>query len=227
MGNEQLIDLSGKVAVVTGAGQSSGRTIALALAAQGAKVCLNDINPDSLRAVATEIESAGGTAMVYQMAVDKKMGIQTMFMEMLDQWERLDILVNTAHIPGKGSLIQLDEWNWDKILDVNLKGVFLCSQVAARVMQTQGEGGVIINLTQPFPQENRIAYQAAYSGLIGLTAASAADLTADNIRVMGVVYDEASGDLPAQLPTDITNLGGAILYLCTPEAASLSGQMLM
>jgi len=215
-------DLQGKVALVTGAGRGSGREIALKLAACGAKVCVNDINPDHVRSTVQAIQAAGGEAMEYLVSVDNKMGIQAMVMTLLEAWSRLDILVNQANVKASATLLDMDEWNWDKTLDVNLKGAFLASQVAGRVMREQGQGGVIVNLSKELPLARRTAYLASQMGLIGLTQAVAAELSPHGIRVnlLRRVMESPSSKL---LPVQITTVAEAVIWLC--QESTINGQV--
>jgi len=175
--------LAGKVALVTGAASQSGQAVALALAAEGARLALNDINPDRIAESASRVETAGGEALAVFADVSKKFPVQAMFNEIEDVWGRLDILVNNARVTPTKALLDMDEWDWRRTLDVNLTGVFVTTQVAARLMRQHGSG-VIVNVVQPPDgSSNQAAYRATVGGVRQLTAAAAEELGPLGIRV--------------------------------------------
>ena len=138
-------DLDGQVAIVTGAGRGIGRATALRLAREGVNVTVADINEGNANGVAEEIESAAGTAYPVTVDVTDKADTERMVAETISQFGKLDILVNNAGIAIIASLMDTDEAAWDALMNVNAKGVLLCSQAAARQMIDQGDGGRIIN----------------------------------------------------------------------------------
>jgi len=174
--------LKNKTAVVTGAGRGVGQAIALALGRAGARVVVVDVNPDAAQRTAAAITAAGGLAAVQTADVSNKMAVQTMLYAVLEQWERIDILVNAAHVTPGSSALKLDEWEWNRVVDVNLKGVFLVSQTAARAMKESG-GGIIFNVLRPMETSPHAAVLAAREGLVGLTAALAVEWAEFGVRV--------------------------------------------
>lgn len=173
--------LNNKIALVTGAGRGSGRRLALELAQAGATVVVIDLNPDAAEATASAITAAGGNALVYTVDVSNKLAVQTMIYTLLEQFARFDVLVNAAHIEPHTPALRLDEGEWDRTLNVNLKGVFLMSQMAARVMRETG-GGLIATVLRP-DDSPHAAVSAARAGLLGLSAALAAEWQPFNIQV--------------------------------------------
>jgi 3-oxoacyl-[acyl-carrier protein] reductase len=171
-----------KNAVVTGAGRGVGQVIALALGRAGARVAVVDVNPDAAQRTAEAITQAGGLAGAHTADVSNKMAVQTMLYAVLEQWERIDILVNAAHVTPGSSALKLDEWEWNRVVDVNLKGVFLVSQTAARAMKESG-GGLIFNVLRPMEISSHAAVLAAREGLVGLTAALAAEWAEFGVQV--------------------------------------------
>ena len=138
------MDLSGKVAIVTGAGQGIGRAIALRLAGAGADVAPVDINFASVEEVAKEIEGAGRKAIPIQADVSNNDQVQHMVGQTLRAFNQIDILVNNAGIVGKTApLTQLDESDWDAVIDVNLKGVFLCCKGVIDHMIQRRHGKIV------------------------------------------------------------------------------------
>jgi acetoin reductase-like protein len=138
-------DLEGKVAIVTGAGRGIGRAIALRLAQEGASVTVADLDEANAQTVAAEIAAAAGQAHVLRVDVTQKDDVEQMVEKTVDRFGRLDIQINNAGIGLVAPLMDTDEAAWDAQMNVNAKGVLLCSQAAARQMIAQGDGGRIIN----------------------------------------------------------------------------------
>ncbi|MER3544742.1 MAG: beta-ketoacyl-ACP reductase [Chloroflexota bacterium] len=239
------MQLSDKVALVTGAGRGIGRAIALGLAQAGARVAVNDINPDTAERTAREIRGGGGEAVAFAADVANKLAVHTLINGCLERWRRLDILVNNAGVEPKASILTMDEYDWDRTLAVNLKGAFLCSQFAGRAMREQG-GGVIVNIASigghKIPLKDRAAYCASKAGLVGFTRECAREFAAYGIRVNaicpGVIETEMTAPLrqnPEQMrkwledipqgrlgtPEDVV---GLVLFLCSEAAAYITGQ---
>jgi NAD(P)-dependent dehydrogenase (short-subunit alcohol dehydrogenase family) len=234
-----------KVVLVTGAGRGIGKAIAIAFAQAGARVAVNDINPESCAQTADEIRVSGRQALACHADVANKLAVQTMLIDVEDRWGRVDILINNAGVEPHQPILQLDEWDWNRTLDVNLKGAFLCSQSVGRMMQKQG-GGVIVNVASIAGRaaglRDRSAYVASKTGLIGFTKECAREFAAHNIRVNavcpGVIITEMTAHLrqnEAQLkkwlediplgrlgdPEDVT---GLVLFLCSDAARYITGQ---
>ena len=134
-------ELDGQVAIVTGAGRGIGRATALRLAREGASVTVADIDEANTNQVAEEIESAGGTAHAYTVDVTDRADTERMVAETVDRFGRLDILVNNAGIAVIASLMDTDEAAWDSLMNVNAKGVLLCSQAAVTADDRSGQRG--------------------------------------------------------------------------------------
>ena len=173
------------VALVTGAGRGTGQAAALALGAAGARVAVLDVNPDGAQAVADTISAAGGVARAGVADVSNKLAVQTALYDLLEAWERIDLLVNAAHVTPHSPALMLDEWEWNRTIDVNLKGAFLVSQTVARAMQTTG-GGAIFSVLRPEAASPHAAVRAARAGLLGLNAALAAEWGAFGVTVAAV-----------------------------------------
>ena len=135
--------MKNKIALVTGGGQGIGKAVALTLASYGAKVVVTDINRDRATATSKEILAMGEEGMAIAADVSVKEEVQSMIDETIQSYGRIDILVNCAGIIHSSLLIDLDEKMWDRVMDVNAKGVFLCCQLAAKEMMKVGAGKII------------------------------------------------------------------------------------
>lgn len=180
------MDLTDKVAIVTGAGQGIGRAIALRLAGAGATVVVADMNREVGEAVAQEIEALGRKSLVAEVDVSKLDQVQQMAQQSLETFNQIDILVNNAGIAGKtATLPDLDESDWDAVLDVNLKGVFLCCKAVIDHM-IERQYGKIVSVASIAGKEGNptlIPYSASKAGVICLTKALAKEVTEYSINV--------------------------------------------
>jgi len=184
------LKLREKVAIVTGASQGIGRGIATGLAEAGADVVVNcDRNIDKAEEVTSEIRSYGRRAIVAQADVSNSMDVKRMVQLVLETFGKIDILVNNAGIEMSGAIENVSEEDWDRVMAVNLKGVFLCSQAAGRHMIQRKTAGSIINIASisgSTPETNSGAYTPSKAGVIGLTRLLAMEWAEYNIRVNSV-----------------------------------------
>lgn len=182
------MSVAGKVVLITGAGLGLGRALAKALAAKGAIIAANDLTPINLDEVVAEIQASGGQAKAYEHDVSKKLDLQGLVMAVLDDHERIDILINHASVQPHTPLLNMDEWDWRRVMDVILTGTFLTTQSVARVMREQG-GGVILNIGAvdgENPGGERAAYLAAKAGALAFSRAAAEELAPHGIRVLAM-----------------------------------------
>ena len=185
-----------RIAAVTGAGDGIGRTIALSLAAAGMSVAVSDINISSAEKVAAEITASRGEAFSVKLDVTKKIDAEAAVAAVVNRWGRLDVWCNNAGVSTMNRLLDLSEKEWDTNMQVNAKGVFLCSQAAARVMVTQpldpGQGirGKIINIASMAGKRGNAPYLSHYVAskfaVVGLTQAMAGELAEHAITVNAV-----------------------------------------
>jgi len=177
-----------KVAIITGARRGMGRTHALTLAKAGAKVVVSDISLEDCEKVVEEVEKEGGEALAIKCDVTKKSEIEAMVKTVINKWQKIDILVNNAGIVEFKPFLELTEADWDKTININLKGYFLCAQAAAQEMVKQ-KSGVIINIAsvamgqQGIGLPNIAHYCASKGGIAAMTEALAVELASYNIRV--------------------------------------------
>ncbi len=243
----ELFDLTGDVAVVTGAGRGIGEGIAKVLAGAGAAVVCAARRTDEIERVATEIRDAGGKAIAVSTDVTDDAAVEALAQAAVDEFGRLDIWVNNAGgSPIQAKLVKLDRAEWDRTLLLNLTAVWVCSSVAARVME---DGGRILNISSRAADQTVVGsghYAAAKAGVNSLTKTMAKEL-GPRIRVNcimpGAVPTEimmealrlGDDDLPQlekalRLPAGRlgtpTDLGAAALYLCSPGASWVTGQVI-
>jgi NAD(P)-dependent dehydrogenase (short-subunit alcohol dehydrogenase family) len=170
----QLLD---RVAVVTGASAGIGRAVAAAYAAEGAKVVLAARNQEKLAAVAGAIQAAGGAALAVPTDVTSESEVANLFRRAVETFGRVDLLVNNAGVSIGGPPDELTLEAWQKVIDVNLTGAFLCSREALRVMKPQRSGRIINvgSVSAKVPRRNSAPYAASKFGLEGLTRSFALD----------------------------------------------------
>jgi 3-oxoacyl-[acyl-carrier protein] reductase len=233
-----------RVAIVTGASRGIGRGIAIELARAGAAVVVNyNANAQAAEAIVGQITAAGGKAIACQADVRDAGQVKAMVQAALDAFGRVDILVNNAGIVRDNFLAFMKEEEWDEVLDVDLKGAFLCTKAAARLMIRQ-KWGRVINISSAaglMGDMQRVNYSAAKAGLIGLTKAAARELAGQGITVNavapGIIETELIGTVPpAKLkgmmeliplkrfgcPTDVAAL---VAFLASEAAGYITGQV--
>jgi 3-oxoacyl-[acyl-carrier protein] reductase len=183
-------ELKDKVVLITGAGKGCGRLLAEAFAQRGARVAANDISPINVEEVVNHILRKGGHAKAYVEDVAKKLGAQLIINQVEDDFGQIDILINHAAVEPHMPLLDMDEWDWHRVLDVNLTGAFLMTQSVGRVMRLKGEGVIINLITESIRDEkNGAAFVASMEGLRGFTLRAARELSPLGIRVHAVASD--------------------------------------
>ncbi len=196
---EQMQKLSGRVAIVTGASRGIGRAIAIALAAEGAKVAVNYASSSgSANEVVATITQTGGEAIALQADVSQSDQVDHLIKTVMDRWGRIDILVNNAGITRDTLLMRMKLEDWQAVIDLNLSGVFLCTRAVAKIMLKQ-KAGRIINIASVAGQMGNPGqgnYSAAKAGVIGFTKTIAKELASRGITVNAVA--------PGFITTDMT-----------------------
>jgi len=184
-------NLKGKVAIITGARRGMGRSHAITLAKAGAKIVVADISLKDCEIVVDEIKKAGGEAMAVKCDVTKKEEVDSMVKAAVKKWEKVDILVNNAGICQFKPFLELTEEEWDRTIDINLKGYFLCAQAAAKEMVKQ-KSGVIVNIASIAMGQVGVGfptlahYSASKGGIVAMTETLALELAPYNIRVNAI-----------------------------------------
>ena len=177
--------LQDQVSVITGASSGIGERVAAAFAAEGAATVLAARRQERLEAVAAEIQEAGGKALVVPTDVTRETQVAALFQKATDAFGRVDILVNNAGIGGAGPTEELSLEVWQRVLDVNLTGAFLCSRAALRIMRPRSSGRIINigSVSAKVPRPDAAAYTASKFGLEGLTRSLALDARSHGIAV--------------------------------------------
>lgn len=243
--------MNDRVALVTGASSGIGRATAEAFAAKGAKVVVAARRQDELASLVTETEARGGTATAIKTDVSAAKDVEQMFAHAIEAFGRLDYAVNNAGIEGTfAGITDLAEDEWDRVLDINLKGTFLCMKYEARAMLDRGQDGAIVNIGSVnsfLGFSHGEAYVASKHDLIGLTTSVSAELAPHGIRVNllcpGIidtpmhhrprkligddVYDK--GVLPSvhlQRAGRTEEIARSVVFLCSDEASYITGTTL-
>lgn len=245
--SSELFELNGDVAVVTGAGRGIGEGIAKVMAGAGASVVCAARRVDEIERVASEIRAAGGSAIAVPTDVTDDTAVDALAQAAIDEFGHLDIWVNNAGgSPIQEKLLDLDRDEWDRTLNLNLTAVWICSAVAARAMR---EGGRILNISSRAATQTVVGsghYAAAKAGVNSLTTTMAKEL-GPRIRVNcimpGAVPTEIMMEALKLTPDDLpkveralrlpagrlgtpTDLGAAALFLCSPGASWVTGQVI-
>jgi NAD(P)-dependent dehydrogenase (short-subunit alcohol dehydrogenase family) len=237
--------LANKVALVTGGGRGNGRAIALGLAREGADVAVNYVaHPDAAQDVAREIEGLGRRAAAVRANTADAGEVARMVAEVVERFGRIDILVNNAGVLTRTPFLEIGEEEWDRILDVNLKGYFLVGQAVARRMVARGGGGHIINVSSgnQFDASPNLAHYCASKGGVGmLTKTMALELAPHGIRVNAIApglietdmnrHDIARDDfrearlarIPLRLIGRPEDLVGVAVLLASDDARLITG----
>jgi 3-oxoacyl-[acyl-carrier protein] reductase len=194
--------LKGQVAIVTGASRGIGRAVAIALAAEGAKVVVNYAkSSQAADAVVAEIKEMGSEAIALQADVAQADQVDALFSAVLEQWGRIDVLVNNAGIARDMLLIRMKLEDWQAVIDLNLTGVFLCTKAASKVMLKQ-RSGRIINVTSVVGEMGNAGqanYSASKAGVIGFTKAIAKEVASRGITVNAVAPGFITTDMTADI----------------------------
>ena len=237
--------LQGKVALITGASRGIGLTIARRLGAAGARIVVNDIVfREGPEAVIEAMKAVGAEARTFESNVTDSTQVEEMFQTIQEEWDGVDILVNNAGITRDGLLMRMSDEQWDSVLNVNLKGAFLCSRAAVRGMMRK-RWGRIISLSSVVAlagNPGQVNYAASKAGLIGLTRTLSREVASRNITVNAVapgfiatdMVEVLSDEMKAKVMERIAmgrfgtaeDVAGVIAFLASEEASYVTGQVI-
>ena len=233
-----------KVALVTGASRGIGRSISLALAEQGAKIVAVDVDLQATEEFVAELKAQGTEALAVQGNVTLSDDVAAMMKAAVDAFGRVDILVNNAGITRDALLLRMKDEDWDAVLSVNLKGAFLCSRAAAKIMSKQRYGRIvnIASVVGQMGNAGQANYCASKAGLMGLTRSNARELAKRNVTVNAVapglivtamteaLPEAKRQELAAQIPLErlgsADDIAHAVLFLASDQSSYITGQVL-
>ncbi len=236
--------MKGQTALVTGAGRGIGKSIAEALARRGANIAVADVNLDIAKEAAAELEKLGVRTCALKVDVSNAADVAAMFEEAVKVFGRIEIVVNNAGITRDGLLMRMKEEDWDAVLNINLKGAFLCSQQAIKVMAKQRYGRIvnIASVVACMGNPGQANYSASKAGLIGLTKTTAREYASRSITVNAVapgfiktamtdalpdnVKEEMMKSIPLSVFGTAEDVANAVVFLAAPETGYITGQVI-
>lgn len=238
------MELSGKVALVTGAAQGIGKAIAMLLARNEADVVVSDINLEKAQETANEIQGMGRRSVAIKVNVADLKDVERMVETIVEQFGRIDILVNNAGITRDRLILRMTEEDWDAVLDVNLKGTFNCTKAAIRYMSKQKSGKIvsIASVSGEMGNPGQANYAASKAGVIGFTKTIAREFAGRGINVNAIapgyiqtpmtdaVPEKAKEELKRMIPMERLgqpeDVAQAVLFLVSESSSYITGQVL-
>ncbi|MHC2067205.1 3-oxoacyl-[acyl-carrier-protein] reductase [Bremerella sp. T1] len=242
--NALPVDLTGKIAIVTGASQGIGQQIAIGLGKRGAKVACVARSADKLAETVTAIKDAGGDAEAFPCDVTSRESVEGLIDKVADEWEKIDILVNNAGVTRDNLLPRMTDEEWDTVINTNLRGMFLFSRAASKYMM-RARFGRIINISSVsgiMGNPGQTNYSASKAGMIGFTRSLSRELAGRKVTINAIcpgfiesdmtkalgpaVEDEVKKRIPAKRMGKPTEIADAVLFLASDNAAYVTGQVL-
>jgi len=238
------LKLKGRVALITGAAQGIGKSVALLLAQNGADIVVSDINLEKAEETAKEIESIGSKVMAIKVDVANLKNVEQMVASILEKFGKIDILVNNAGITRDKLILRMTEEDWDAVLNVNLKGTFNCTKTVVRHMAKQRSGKIvsIASVVGEMGNAGQVNYSASKAGVIGLTKTIAREFAQRRINVNaiapGYIETPMTEVLPEKVKEELKRLipmerlgkpedvAEAVLFLVSEESNYITGHVL-
>ena len=236
--------LENQVALVTGGARGIGKAISEALATAGARVIVSDIDLAAAQATAAELSQKGPGAVAVAADVSNSASVEAMMKEALQHYGRIDILINNAGITRDGLLLRMKEEDWDLVMNINLKGVYLCTKAIMRSMMKQRSGRIIniASVVGVMGNAGQANYAASKAGVIGFTKSAAKEMAPRGINVNAVapgfiatdmtekLSDEVKADFLKSIPLGragtAEDVADVVLFLASPAAAYITGQVI-
>ena len=236
--------LKDQVAVVTGAARGIGRAISLALADEGAHIVAVDVLADALDSTVGEIAAKGVKAVARQVDVTDSEQVEQLFASVVSDFDRLDIMVNNAGITRDTLLLSMDDQQWDQVIQVNLRGVFICTRAAAKIMLRQRYGRIVnmASVSGLMGNAGQANYAASKAGVVGLTKTVAKEMAKRKVTCNAVAPGFIKTDMTDALPEKVRkqvklvipagrfgqpeDVAAAVVFLASPQAEYITGQVL-
>ena len=234
-----------KIVLVTGAGRGIGASIAKRFASEGAEVIVNySGNDEAAQKTVDEITATGGQAQKYKCSVNDSESVKVMIDEIIKKFGRIDILVNNAGITKDGLMLRMTDEDFDRVIDVNLKGTFNCTKYVSKYMLKQ-KSGKIINISSVVGlsgNAGQVNYSASKAGIIGITKSAAKELSSRGITVNAVapgyvdtdmtkvlsdnIRNEILKNIPLQRMGNVEDISNCVAFLASEDASYITGQVL-
>ena len=234
-----------KIVLVTGAGRGIGASIAKRFASEGAEVIVNySGNDEAAQKTVDEITAIGGQAQKYKCSVNDSESVKVMIDEIIKKFGRIDILVNNAGITKDGLMLRMTDEDFDRVIDVNLKGTFNCTKYVSKYMLKQ-KSGKIINISSVVGlsgNAGQINYSASKAGIIGITKSAAKELSSRGITVNAVapvyvdtdmtkvlsdnIRNEILKNIPLQRMGNVEDISNCVAFLASEDASYITGQVI-
>ena len=234
-----------KIVLVTGAGRGIGASIAKRFASEGAEVIVNySGNDEAAQKTVDEITATGGQAQKYKCSVNDSESVKVMIHEIIKKFGRIDILVNNAGITKDGLMLRMTDEDFDRVIDVNLKGTFNCTKYVSKYMLKQ-KSGKIINISSVVGlsgNAGQVNYSASKAGIIGITKSAAKELSSRGITVNAVapgyvdtdmtkvlsdnIRNEILKNIPLQRMGNVEDISNCVAFLASEDASYITGQVI-